>query len=115
MRYIIYKDIPKYCDKIDKDKKSVVRLGRVRAKLFKYLISSDLKPMKGMLLYWDLLIYSFLLIVVMIFSRNLLLLSYFYRKYGGKEYVNFSTIHNGMVEITFNPRAEFNDFIINCL
>jgi len=110
MKHIIYKDIPKYCDKIDKDKKSIVRLGRVRAKLFKCLIASDIKSMKGMRLYWDLLTYTFLLTFVMIFARNLLLLSYFYRKYVGKEYVHFSAIQNG-VEITFNPRAEPNDCI----
>lgn len=106
---IEYKDIPKYCDHIDKDKRSAVVLSKNQAWLYRRLTEDRLKPLLGMARLLDMLIYSGVLLCVLVFARNLLLLSYFRRHNDAcADLVQFQELDNGRVTVTFNPLAEPN-------
>lgn len=107
---IEYADIPKYCDHVDKDKRSTVVLSKFQARLFKRMIQNRLKPLRGPAYFFDIATYAGLIVCVVACARYLLLLSYFRRHNDSRiDLVEFRDIDNGKVEVTFNPHAEPND------
>ncbi len=106
---IEYRDIPKYCDHIDKDKRSTVVLSRNQAMLYKRLEQNRLKPLGGLGRLSDMIAYSGTLLCVFVFAKNLLLLSQFRRRADARgEMVAIRELENGRVALTFNPHAEPN-------
>jgi hypothetical protein len=101
---IEYKDIPKYCDRVDKDKRTTVVLSSYQAWLYKRLTQNGLKPLRGLARFFDVIVYAGLVVCVFVCARNLLLLSYFRRHNDSRaDLVEFNDLHNGKVAVTFNP------------
>ena len=106
---IEYKDIPKYCDHVNKDKRSTVILSRRQAWLFRRLTRNRLEPLRGPARFFDMIIYAGFLLCVIVGARNLLLLSYFQRHNDSRvDLVQFNDLDNGKVAVIFNPDAEPN-------
>lgn len=104
---IDYKDIPEYCDRVDNSKKTTVTLSKTQAWLFKNLTKNRLKPLHGAFMLFDIAGYLFLLTWIFFFSRNLFLLSYFYRPNDAcSTLMEFKEIQRGKIAVTFNPRAQ---------
>lgn len=104
---IEYKDIPIYCDQVDKDKRSTVILSRYQAWLYKRLTQNRLKPLRGLARFLDMIVYSGLVVCVFACARNLLLLSYFHRHNDSRtDLIEFRDLHNRKVAVTFNPGAD---------
>lgn len=104
---IEYKDIPKYCDRVDKDKRTTVVLGSNQAWLFKRLTQNRLKPLRGFARFLDMVVYAGLVVCVFVCARNLLLLSYFHRHNDSRaDLIEFNDLLTGKVAVTFNPGAD---------
>lgn len=110
MKMIGYVDIQKHCDHVDRDKRSTVVLSKFQARLFMRMIRSGLGPLRGFAYIVDVVIYSGLLLCIFVCARNLFLLSYFYRHNDVRpDLVEFESLENGFVAVTFNPTAEPNN------
>ena len=104
---IEYKDIPKYCDQVDKDKRSTVALSGFQAWLYKRLTRNKLKPLPGLMRFLDAIVYAGVVVCVLACARNLLLLSYFHRHNDYRiDLIEFRDLPNGKVAVTFNPGAD---------
>jgi hypothetical protein len=104
---IEYNDIPKYFDKADKDQRSTVILSKYQSQLYRRLTQNQLKPLCGLGRFFDMIFYAFIVACVLIFARNLLLLSYFCRHNDSDvNSTEFRNLSNGKVAVTFNPDAE---------
>lgn len=104
---ILYKDIPKYCDLIDRDKQSSVLLSKFQSRLYKRMIEHKLAPLHGFMYFLDIIIYASNLLFVLIFARNLLLLAFFHRQnHFSLESITFGDVEAGKVEVTFNSNSE---------
>ena len=107
---IEYKDIPKYCDRIDKDKQSTVVLSRYQAWFLRRLTQNRLRRLPGLIRFFDMTSYAVLVICVLICARYLLLLSYFRRHNDSvTDAIAFRNMDNGKVAVTFNPNAQSNE------
>lgn len=105
---ILYDEIPKYCDSIDKDKKSVVELSHFQAKLYQRLIDNKLKPLRGIAYFIDMIGYKLLLLTIIFFARNLLLLAYFHRHDSESiSKITFKNLDNNAVEVVFNSHKAY--------
>jgi len=108
---IEYKDIPKYCDLVDKNKRSTVILSKFQAQIFRRMMPNELAPLRRTAYFFDMAIYAGLIVYVLVCARNLLYLSSFRRHNDSlKDSIEFRDIHNGKVAVTFNPNAEENTF-----
>lgn len=104
---IEYKDIPKYCDRVDKDKRTTVVLSSRQAWLYKRLTQNRLKPLRGLARFFDMVAYGGLVVCVLVCARNLLLLSYFHHHNDCcADVIEFGDLRNGKVAVTFNPGAK---------
>lgn len=106
---IEYQDIPKYCDRVNRDRRSSVVLSKRQAWLFKRLTRNRLEPLRGPARFLDMITYVGVLACVLVCARNLLLLSYFHRHNDSRvDLIRFRNLDGGKVEVTFNPDAEPN-------
>jgi hypothetical protein len=106
---IKYVDIPIYCDRIDRDKRSTVVLGKFQAWLYRHLIRNQLRRLRGAAYILDMVVYSGLLICILVCAKYLFLLAHFVRQDSSRDdLVEFKEMQDGNVAVTFNPSAEPN-------
>ena len=107
---ITYREIPKFCDRVDKNKRSEVLLTRSQANMYKRMTEHDLRPLRGIRYFADMAAYGSLLTRVMLFARNLFLLAYFHR-HDSNSINRIQFLDKGSdVLVRFNPDSEPQNF-----
>ncbi len=106
-RIISYREIPKYADTVDREDPPSVLLSRFQAHLYKRLTQHKLRPLGGLLLVLDQMLYWTALIIILSLARNLLLLGYFHHvDEPGLEVLRYEK-HHGQVLLRFQtPEGE---------
>lgn len=104
-RILLYEEIPKVCDHVDKTKRSRVLLSRFQAKLYKKMAEHSLKPLRKLAYILDMCAYASVLGCVLLFAKNLFLLAYFHRHDDHSlKAIEFEE-RGDKVLVTFNPDA----------
>ena len=105
-KILLYDDIPKVCDHVDKTKRSRVLLSKFQARLYKKMTEHGLKRLSKAAYVLDMCSYSAVLLCVFVFAKNLFLLAYFHRHDDlSLSKLIFQQENNGVL-VTFNPDAE---------
>ena len=108
-KIIEYKQIPDYCDRVDKNKMSTIILNKFQASLFEKMTKDNVRPRWGLHHFFELVSFCCCLICVLLFARYLLLLEHFYchNQFNG-ELIKFTKLSNGKVMVIFNKNAAPN-------
>jgi hypothetical protein len=105
--YLSYKEIPKYCDRVDRNRRSCVALSRFQASLYRRLVKAKVRPVCRLHRLADLAVYGTLLGIVLALARNLLLLAYFHdQDEASIDDIEFSPVGNRQILVTFNSSKE---------
>lgn len=104
---INYKDVSKYLDKIDENKRIDVLLNRYHCWLFLKLVPKSFKESNKFFLFFETIYIYIVWTFVYIFARNLIIMVTF-MKY--PECYDFYELPDGMFVVELNPDSPFGDY-----